>query len=569
VFIVVIDSDDNYKKQTQQHLQEMEVETTAFNHYSEFLQSNLTSTPYLDFILFGISPSDKTNFQHALDFKESNPNHATITIIFLLSTHDDSDYVKSLKYGDGYLLKPYSGELLMYTINHHSNHSKLTRTLAVKNNQLSEYKNLVKREHNIVENIFKNQYESHLVQSKDINYYISPASIFNGDVLLTAKGPSGSLYLGVGDVTGHGLPAAIGAMPVYSTFRSMATKGINIGSIAAEMNGALRKLLPDYMMMAFAIAELDFAKGRLYLWAGGMPDVVIVAKEGGIKHTLQSKHAPLSVLEPEKFRKNVDMIELVEGDRVYFYTDGIEEATSSKGEMFGIDRLESIFNTNPQDIFNNIINDKSEFIKDTEQDDDITLVEIQYHDQKELITLFSAEERFSVPSIPWNFTFRLGPKELQKTDPIAQIIRFIDASIDISSNQDCISTILSELITNAIDHGVLGLDSKIKDGESGFADYYIARKNAMETLTEGEVIVRAKYHVINKGKTGQLSLSVTDSGNGFDFNKIINNNDYQFASHGRGIQLVKHLAERLEFLDGGKTILVHCLIERQTQKLLT
>ena len=47
---------------------------------------------------------------------------------------------------------------------------------------------------------------------------LSPVSIFNGDLLLATRTPSGSLYVMLGDFTGHGLPAAVGAIPVAEVF---------------------------------------------------------------------------------------------------------------------------------------------------------------------------------------------------------------------------------------------------------------------------------------------------------------------------------------------------------------
>ena len=47
---------------------------------------------------------------------------------------------------------------------------------------------------------------------------MSPMALFNGDVLLADISPTGSLMVLLGDFTGHGLPAAIGSMPLASIF---------------------------------------------------------------------------------------------------------------------------------------------------------------------------------------------------------------------------------------------------------------------------------------------------------------------------------------------------------------
>ena len=51
------------------------------------------------------------------------------------------------------------------------------------------------------------------VYSEGLAPNLSPATTFNGDILLTAYPPSGHLHVLLGDFTGHGLSATIGALP--------------------------------------------------------------------------------------------------------------------------------------------------------------------------------------------------------------------------------------------------------------------------------------------------------------------------------------------------------------------
>ena len=52
------------------------------------------------------------------------------------------------------------------------------------------------------------------VVSERLRAYISPMTGFSGDMILTADAPGGGLVAMLGDFTGHGLPAALGALPV-------------------------------------------------------------------------------------------------------------------------------------------------------------------------------------------------------------------------------------------------------------------------------------------------------------------------------------------------------------------
>jgi len=49
---------------------------------------------------------------------------------------------------------------------------------------------------------------------------------------------------------------------------------------------------------------------------------------------------------------------------------------------------------------------------------------------------------------------------------------------------DLICSVLSELLANAIDHGLLELDSKLKEDADGFFVYYQAREEKLEQLSQ-------------------------------------------------------------------------------------
>ena len=69
----------------------------------------------------------------------------------------------------------------------------------------------------------------------------APMSVLNGDLLLVSPTPTGGLNTLVGDFTGHGLAAAVGALPVAETFYAMSRKGFGPGEILPEINRKLDK----------------------------------------------------------------------------------------------------------------------------------------------------------------------------------------------------------------------------------------------------------------------------------------------------------------------------------------
>ncbi|MBX2809464.1 MAG: fused response regulator/phosphatase [Cellvibrionaceae bacterium] len=550
--IVLIDSDNENKEFLTKYCALLNYQLEVFSSINDFHYLNEKSIKHtVDFTFIAISGRVDAIFEDAEAIKNLNDS----VLVFILSSYREDFLLKSLKYGDGYLLKPFSCDFFLATINHHTSRAQLNRLLAKKNQKLLDYQQHIDQEYEIVEGLFFHHCKKHLINSDLIRYYTSPASLFNGDLLLTEYGPSGSLYMVVGDVTGHGLPAAVGALPVFSAFRAMVKKGKSVGGLAAAMNLALRTLLPDHMMMATSLLELNYATGQLVIWSGGMPDAVIVDHQGQLRQRIRSQHPPLAVVEPENFRQDVQIVQLDEGDRLYFFTDGIEESRNANDDMFGEQKLYDLFSGKADAIFNNImIAYQQHQACGRQQNDDITLVELIYTPIKNKI-IETDIVKTPVRSIPWTMQFNLLPDDLKYTDPVAQIINLIDNSIDIDPHKDYISTILSELYNNALEHGLLQLDSSIKKSQEGFVDYYLERKKRLSKLSSGTIDIVFEYRLQAPGGDGELSIDVSDSGAGFDYNAVpwIKN---QSTGYGRGLHIVHALCDQVTFSEQGSRVKV-------------
>ncbi|MBF0510684.1 MAG: fused response regulator/phosphatase, partial [Deltaproteobacteria bacterium] len=94
--------------------------------------------------------------------------------------------------------------------------------------QLSEIKILsgqVQRDLDQAERIFTNIIQREAPDAPNVKFMISPAEHVSGDVLLVASTPMGAQHILLGDFTGHGLSAAIGATTVANVFNAMSAKG--------------------------------------------------------------------------------------------------------------------------------------------------------------------------------------------------------------------------------------------------------------------------------------------------------------------------------------------------------
>jgi anti-sigma regulatory factor (Ser/Thr protein kinase) len=111
-------------------------------------------------------------------------------------------------------------------------------------------------------------------------------------------------------------------------------------------------------------------------------------------------------------------------------------------------------------------------------------------------------------------------------------------------------TVLSELYNNALDHGLLKLDSSLK--ESDFSTYLHERESRLEALGEGLVTLSVKCAY--RGGCANLEILVGDSGAGFD--PALLPPSREDAPYGRGLRLVRGLCDSLEFNSTGNRAMV-------------
>ena len=112
---------------------------------------------------------------------------------------------------------------------------------------------------------------------------------------------------------------------------------------------------------------------------------------------------------------------------------------------------------------------------------------------------------------------------------------------------------LAELYSNALEHGVIGLDSTMKSDAAGFARYYQERVSRLQALRDG--YVRLHLDLAPHG-AGRLLVRVEDSGEGFDVERALNAVERQERLCGRGLRLIRELSDRCQWSADGKVVSV-------------
>lgn len=480
-----------------------------------------------------------------------------VPIIFLTALSDDASLAKCLAIGgDDFLSKPINEQILQAKIKAHSRIKDLNEQLNRQNQELKKLHQITLREHDIAKTVFDNALAASVMDCSSTRQYISPATTFNGDLLLISVSPTGGLYALLADFTGHGLPAAIGAIPLSQTFFDATQQGASVSSTVRSLNKALTKFLPDDMFAATAIAELNADGTRLSLWMGGMPEAILTDSNGKLKETIPSNHMPLGILDDEEFERDPYVLEVNRGDRLYLYTDGIPESENPGGTQYGEARLLSHFTGTAADPFNALIDDVKHFTGAKGQIDDITLLEVICQ-PVQAAQQASAEPGRNKPSLPWHIEMKLTPNELRSGSPVPLLIDMLGTTPDMERHKDYLHTIMAELFSNALEHGVLALSSELKRTEDGYLDYYQQREERLHGLTNGFIHIAVRFRMENNER--RLNIQLDDSGQGFDFSSARQGSDDD--AFGRGISLLETLCERVTYSNGGTRVEVEYVID--------
>lgn len=474
-----------------------------------------------------------------------------IPVIFLTAMGGDEALVNCLENGgDDYLNKPVNRSVLVAKIRAMHRIRMLNETVNQQRHELSLYRERVETEQEVAEKIFSNIIKRGDDEIPVVKKYRKSADSFNGDIVLTVRTPARGINILVGDFTGHGLAAAIGAIPVAEIFFAMSKKDWPIGDIASEINRKISAFLPKGRFLAAIILQIDAQKRRLTAWNGGMPEIIVSSRQTGeVRQYIESKHLPLGVLSPVQFDSSVDHIMTSDEDRVLMFSDGVTETENDIGEMFGLERLEQTLKevTPTEDRLSGIVKVLEGFRQNATQMDDLTLVELCCDSRDSGTEQERTEEKplkKRAENCAIEFVFK--DETLNYFDPVPTLVESVrNIGVDMMENEN-LFVIFSELYNNSLDHGVLGLNSSLKETPEGFSEYYNNRIEMLASLKVGWIKISVEY--FQNESRNNLRIQISDSGNGFEFEQMaFNVNDPDIRPSGRGLCLLYSLCDEVAY----------------------
>jgi len=217
-----------------------------------------------------------------------------------------------------------------------------------------------------------------LFKNAEVASRFAPARQIGGDLYDFLKySGEGVIAIAVGDVSGKGAPAAIYAALVSGIARSHANEEPSAAGMLEAINLSLseRPIEGQYVSMIYAI--WDDHQRLLQIANSGLPRPIHV-HDGRIE-TVQATGLPIGLFHTATY----DELNLRghAGDVFLFFSDGILDATSSDGQMFGRPRLEQIVHDNIQasaeELVDMIFTSVSRHAEGVEAFDDQTIVALK------------------------------------------------------------------------------------------------------------------------------------------------------------------------------------------------
>lgn len=255
-----------------------------------------------------------------------------VPLIFLTALQDDRDLVACIDAGgDDFIVKPYNRVLLR---------AKLMAMYRIRemHRELARYQQKTEEEIELSRYVFEAATNRN-TETALVTHWHSSVGHFSGDLLLYARTATGRLFVLQGDFTGHGLAAALGALPLADTFYDMVEDDAALPELALSLNRKLKATLPVGHFCAACIVVLDPAGQQIEVWNGGLPGLWVLDRMGQLIGARASNKLPLGIVGDDGFDISTERIALQPGEKLLLFSDGLSEATNAAGDMLGDDGI--------------------------------------------------------------------------------------------------------------------------------------------------------------------------------------------------------------------------------------
>lgn len=550
--ILVVDDDQLLNELLCEFLHSKDLHTHSAFSFCD-AKHELSNNSAIDLVLLDYELGDGTGLDLMRDLARED---ISIPPVIMISVNEDPDFLQNC-FACGiadYIIKPINLSLLALKVRALINSVSMQKLISLQNAELARFKKEAEREEAIAKFIYEYLLGQNSQEVQGVKTWLQSSASFSGDIAMARTSPGGDLYFMLADATGHGLSAAITIMPAVSIFNSMVAKGFHLQPIVTELNKKLCRDTPPDRFVAAIIVQLQKDQGELHVWNGGMPTAHWVS-DGVIQQTFRSRHMALGILDDDQFEATVETYRFPKNGFFFACTDGLLEERSPVGDCFSMQRVVDVIESKPSDLHAQLASALRAHTGHATYSDDVSMCTLTPSEMlpgsSQLMVHGVLHGRIEPVIGRFSWAVELSGRKIAECEipPLAnKFLQYLGVD---PKNCQIVFLIVSEMVSNAIDHGILRLDSKLKENTDGFEFYFQERERRLKLLTERDSISLSLEWLKNSTHPG-LMISVKDSGAGYDPAALNKTNDDQLS--GRGLYLIRGLAQSVEIVPPGNLI---------------
>jgi len=177
----------------------------------------------------------------------------------------------------------------------------------------------------------------------DMAYHYAAAQQIGGDYLTFLALSETRFLFAIGDVVGKGLPAGLVVMTVHGGLYSEISHQEDIPAMMRSLDRLVHEYAEGKVFVTFFIAILDVEKMTLCYANAGHNPPLLYRGAGREWRELRAAGVPLGL--NAGTARTAELLHLMPGDLITFYTDGITEAHDDNRKQFGSEGLKKVLSS--------------------------------------------------------------------------------------------------------------------------------------------------------------------------------------------------------------------------------
>jgi serine phosphatase RsbU (regulator of sigma subunit) len=184
-----------------------------------------------------------------------------------------------------------------------------------------------------VQKLFLPRQETFASESLALRGFYAPAAQSGGDWWWYEDCGDGRIRVLLGDVTGHGVGAAMVTAGVAATYRSLSDTARHgeVRPVIDALNGSIAGICAGAHHMTLGAFEIDTVAGKLRMWSAGAPAALVIRRDG-TTDTISARGSALGATSPSIGEASID---IGPGDRIFVFSDGLHERALKEGRQLG------------------------------------------------------------------------------------------------------------------------------------------------------------------------------------------------------------------------------------------